>query len=193
MHSSSDDLRLTPDEAAQALAAIETSRDAMRSAIRAYRGHCHLWLWGFIWIAMAMLAEFLGHAGIRLFPWIALAGVAGSFGLGWFQSGKIRAQVDKRFLGVLGAVILFAAICPAILRPSPSNEAVFAYIGLVAMLCYVIAGIWFDTYLLWLGSGMGVLILLGLFLLPGIFWWWIAIFGGGPLIAAGFYVRFCWR
>jgi hypothetical protein len=61
------------------------------------------------------------------------------------------------------------------------------------MLCYVIAGLWFDTYLLWLGLVMTAFILVGLFCFAAIFWWWIAIFGGGTLIVSGFYIRYFWR
>lgn len=186
-------MQISSEEAARALAAIGTSREMMRSAIRAHRGHCHLWLWGVIWIAMAMLAEFRGLAGIRLFPWPVAAGVAGSAVLGFIQGRQIRGAVDTRFLGVLAAVILFASIVPFVLRAAPNNQSIFAYIGLVTMLCYIIAGIWFDTYLLWLGLVVAALILAGLFLFSGIFWWWIAVFGGGTLIVTGFYVRFFWR
>lgn len=186
-------MQLSPEEASRALAAIQASRDTMRSTIRSHRGHYHLWLWGLIWIAMAMLAEFRGLAVIRIFPWICLGGTAGSFLLGSIQGARIRGPVDKRFLGVLAAVVVFAAIVPTVLRPPENSPAFFAYGGLVAMLCYVIAGIWFDTYLVWLGLAIAAFILIGLFFFVGLFWWWIAIFGGGTLILTGFYIRFYWR
>ena len=94
---------------------------------------------------------------------------------------------------MLAAVILFSALWPLVLRAPVNDQAIFAYIGLVAMLCYIIAGIWFDTYLVWLGLVMTALILVGLFLFSSIFWWWIAIFGGGTLIVTGFYIRYFWR
>jgi hypothetical protein len=186
-------MQLSPEEAAQALAAIRASRESMRSAVRAHRGHYHLWLWGAIWIAMALLAEFRGQGGVHLFPWICAAGFGGSLVLGCIQGRQIRGPVDKRFLGVLIAVILFAVLGPFVLRAQVNNQIVFAYAGLVAMLCYVIAGIWFDTYLLWLGLAITALILVGLFCFAAFFWWWIAIFGGGTLIITGFYIRYFWR
>jgi hypothetical protein len=186
-------MQLTSEEAARALAAIATSRAAMRSAIRAHRGHYHLWLWGLIWIAMALLAEFRGLAGIRLFPWLCAAGIVGSGTLGLIQSRQIRMPVDKRFLAVLAAVILFAFLWPLVLPPPVGDKAQFAYIGLVLTLCYVIAGIWFDNYLLWLGLLVTALLIVGLLFFAAIFWWWIAIFGGGTLILTGVYVRYFWR
>ena len=184
-------MQLSSEDAARALAAIETSRQAMRSAVRANRGHLHLWLWGAIWIAMALLAQVRGEPGMRLFPWIVLAGVVASFVIGITQARRIRAPVDGRFLGVLAAVILFAAAVPAVLLHGPvDSKALFAYCGLAAMLCWIIAGIWFDTHLLRVGAAIAVLILVGLFFFPGIFWWWIAALGGGPMIAIGLYVRY---
>jgi hypothetical protein len=72
-------------------------------------------------------------------------------------------------------------------------RSLYAYCCLVAMLTYVIAGLWTDTYLLWVGLAVAALVLTGLFLLPGIFWIWMAIFGGGTLVLTGFYVRHFWR
>ena len=43
------------------------------------------------------------------------------------------------------------------------------------------------------GSTSTAIILAGVFLFPGIFWLWMAVFGGGALIASGFYVRHFWR
>jgi hypothetical protein len=61
------------------------------------------------------------------------------------------------------------------------------------MQVYVVAGLWTDSYLLWVGVLVSVLVILGLFCFPGIFWLWMAVFGGGTLIASGFYVRHFWR
>jgi hypothetical protein len=186
-------MQISSEEAARALAAIQTSREAMRSSIRARRGHYHLWLWGVIWIAMAMLVQFHGQAGARLLPWLCAAGIAGSAVLGFIQGRQIRIPMDRRFLGVLAAVLFFSALWPLVLRAPANSEVIFAYIGLVVMLCYVIAGIWFDTYLLWLGLLMTAFLLVGLFFFSSIFWWWVAILGGGPLIVTGFYIRYFWR
>ena len=186
-------MQLSSEEAARALAAIQTSREAMRSAVRAHRGHYHLWLWGVIWIALALLAEFRGQGGVHLFPWLCAAGIVGSGILGIIQSSQVRAPVDRRFLAVLAAVALFAFLAPLVLHASPDDKAVFAYVGLVAMVCYIIAGIWFDLYLVWLGLVIAVLILVGLFVFSTFFWWWIAVFGGGTMILTGGYIRYFWR
>ena len=94
---------------------------------------------------------------------------------------------------MLTAVLVFAVICPLVLGLPHDSKAIFAYISLVFMLCYIVAGIWFDIYLFRLGIAVTVLILVGLFCFPTYFWWWIAVFGGGTLIGTGFYVRYSWH
>ena len=186
-------MNLSAEEAAHALAAVETSRRAMRDVVRSHRGHLQLWLWGVIWIAMAMSAQFRGLAGVRLMPWLSLGGMVLSFIIGLSQSSHVRGPIDRRFLAVLVAIVGFAGVWPLVLGWPADPHAMFAYTALVAMFCYVVAGIWFDVYLLWVGLIISALILVGLFFFPAIFWWWIAVFAGGSLIATGFYVRYAWR
>ncbi len=185
--------RITPSEAARALAAIASSRAAMRTAVRAHRGHTYLWLWGGIWTAMALLAHFRGLAGVQLFSWMGLGGVVASFLIGRRERSTIRLPVDRRFLRVLAASLLFGLAWLTALGGPRTPEHGFAYIGLLVAQAYVIAGLWFDSYLLALGLMVAATMLTGLFAFPAFFWIWIAVAGGGTLIASGFYVRYGMR
>jgi hypothetical protein len=186
-------MNISREEAAQALGAIEASRSTMRAIVRSYRGHYLLWLWGGIWAVMALAVQFYGQQGIRFFPWIGGTGMVASLAIRCAQSGTVRMPVDKRFLRLLLAIIIFAFVWPLVLGLPPNPKVVFAYFGLVAMFYYVVAGIWFDMYLLWVGLVVSGLIVAGLLFFPAIFWWWIAIVCGGTLVGTGFYVRFFWR
>ena len=186
-------MEYSPEEAARALAAIESSRSVMRQIVRTHRGHYYLWLWGVIWAAMALLAEFKGNDGLRLGNWLCIAGSGASFLIGFLQSTRLRAPLDRRFLGLIAVIIGFGVILPFVLRGPADAKASFAYVALISMLCYIVAGLWFDVYLFWLGLAVTALILVGLFCFRDYFWWWVAIFGGGTLAGTGFYVRFCWR
>jgi hypothetical protein len=186
-------MELTPQAAAAALAEIARARAAMRRAIREHRGHWHLWIWGAAWIAMPAMAQVLGDNAVRFFPWICVVGAVLSFAVGVTQGRQIKLPFSGRFLGMLGAVLLFAAIFPFVLHARPDSKEIYAYVCLVAMQGYVIAGLWTDTYVLWLGLFVTALILVGSFFLPGMFWLWMAVCGGGSLVLTGFYVRHCWR
>ena len=100
-------MTLSPDEANAALASIQRSQAAWRRAFRAHAGYLYLWLWGVIWIIMAMTAEFGGMAGVQFLPWLGLAGGVGSALIGYLQRRQVRLPVDRRFLRVLSAVLLF--------------------------------------------------------------------------------------
>ena len=188
-------LSVSPENATRALQDIDRSREAMRRAIRAHRGHFHLWLWGSIWISMALAMHFLGEGGTRLLPWFVLAGVVVSTAIGIYQSRQIRVPTDRRFLAALVCLIGFGLLWPILFGAfsAPVNDVrLFAFIALLVMQIYVLAGIWFDSYLLAIGLVVSALILIGLFVFPQVFWVWFAVFCGGPVVLSGFLVRF-WR
>ncbi len=55
------------------------SRTAMRHAIRAHYGHWYLWIWGLIWLAMALLGHFLGPSA-RPTSWPEFGSIVTYFG-----------------------------------------------------------------------------------------------------------------
>jgi hypothetical protein len=169
-------MQLSKQEAADALALIQRVRADT------------------LWILMGGLAQSRGMAGILLFKWISLAGGLASFAIGFWQSRQVRRPVDRRFVGALAALVVFGVLFLLVLHPdSPQPQRVFGYIGLLVAQCYCIAGIWFDTYLLWFGLLLAGLILVGLVWLMPVFWFWIAGCCGGAFILTGFYVRYFWR
>lgn len=184
---------LSPQEAGALLADIDAARATMRHVIREHRGHYHLWIWGAAWVAMPLTAHFGGDNAARFFPWICAAGGLLSFFTGFTQSRQIRRPANGRFVAVIVTVWVFAALFPFVLRAPFDSRTLYAFLCLVAMQSYVIAGLWTDSYLLWVGIIVSVLVLAGVFLFPGIFWLWMAACGGGSLILTGFYIRHYWR
>ncbi len=188
--------KLSPAEADRALREVEDSRAAMRRAIRAHRGHAYLWLWGAVWIAMALLVQFLGRRGYDFFPYLIFPAMLLSFAIGVFQSRQIRTPIDKRFLGAVAAILGFGILWPVVLNGSghpPNDIGNFAFICLLVMQIYVLSGIWFDNYLLFIGLLVSALIVIGVLFFAHIFWIWFAVFCGGPVFLSGFVVRYLWR
>ncbi len=185
--------QLTSEQAGAVLADIEMARVTMRRVIRDHRGHYHLWIWGVAWVVMPLTAHFGGDNAARFFPFICAAGGLLSFITGFTQARQIRRPANGRFMAVMATVWVFAALYPFVLRTPFDSRTLYAFLCLVAMQTYVIAGLWMDSYLLWLGIIVTVLVLAGVFLFPGIFWLWMAACGGGSLILSGFYVRHFWR
>jgi hypothetical protein len=186
-------MKLSPQDAATALAEVDLARTAMRHVIREHRGHYYLWIWGATWIAMPLTAYFAGDGAVRYFALICLPGILASVAVSLVQRRQISSPDSFRPFGVMAGILLFAVIFPFVLHGRPDPRAYYAYACLACMQAYVVMGLWVDRYLLWLGLFVAAMILVGFFLLPGIFWLWMALFAGGPLVLTGFYIRHCWR
>ena len=132
------------------------------------------WAWLPPAIALALVAGILGTGANRtLFLWLNRGGQAVG-DLVWFH------------LTMLGDGAVALALVLPLIRRAP-------HLFWAALLAAVVAGLWTDTYLLWAGLLVTVLVPAGVVLFPGIFWIWMAVCGGGTLIATGFYVRHGWR
>lgn len=168
----------------------------MRRVIRQHRGHLYLWLWGSVWTVIALVVHLYGETATRWIPWFILPGIAVSIAIGFYQARQIKTAVDRRFLCALACVVTFGLLSPVVsgaFDPPVNHARIFALVALLAMHVYVLAGIWFDNYLLIIGIVVSALILIGLFFFPHIFWLWFAIFCGIPVLLSGFLVRFAWR
>ena len=122
-----------------------------------------------------------------------MPGAIASVVVGLVQRRQIMVPGGLRVLGVMAAMFLFAALFPFVLHGPSDARAYYAYACLVCMQGYVVTGVWTDSYLFWLGLLVTALIMVGFFLLPGIFWLWMAACTGGSLVLTGFYVRHFWR
>jgi hypothetical protein len=185
-------MNISPDEAAQALREIEASRQAMRLAIRNYRGHLHLWIWGCAWVIVSILNWRYEMGAIRPMLWVW--GVAGacSLGIGFTQSNRIRTRVDRRFVAVCVALLLFGyAVWPPFFGGVHDYKGGFGYYTALWMQLYVVAGLWFGNCFLWIGIAVTAL-LLGSFLFAPFLFWASTLLCGLALIGGGFYVRCLW-
>ena len=97
-------MNITPEAAAQALRDIDSSRSMMRAAVRAHRGHLHLWLWGSIWMIIALISWKETPRFWIVTEWLSAAGVVGSFLIG----PPVADLFDDA--GTVGLVIIVALI-----------------------------------------------------------------------------------
>jgi hypothetical protein len=125
---------------------------------------------------------------------LCLAAVAASFAIGIFQSRQICSPLDRRFVSVCIAVLVFGyVVFPLVAHTYRGGYAEgYAVSILTWMLIYIIGGIWFDTYWLWIGITVTALILVGFLLLPAFFWGFVLL-AGLTLVFSGVYVRLVWR
>jgi hypothetical protein len=184
-------MNISSEEAAQSLRDIEVSRLAMRRAIMANRGPYQLWIWGIAWMAMAVMRG-LNHPRFWVpILWISCAGIVCSIVIGIAQSGRFRAKLDKRFIAVCATLLVFGYGIWPTFSQFRTYDSAYAYQTVLWMQIYIVGGIWFDTFLLWVGIVVTALMLGGFLVFPAYFW--IAAFlSGVTLFASGFYIRNCW-
>lgn len=195
----------TPEEARASLADIDRIAERVRKAVASSSAASTLILWGVIWAVGFMVTQLFDPIAFRV--WLALDGigvVASLYLGGWFRGSALsdphRNRIGTSWLILIGyAVIWLMLLLPgAFGRHAPARgldwgHRIGAFWCEVAMFGYVIMGLWLSPFLLRLGLLVSVLTLAGLILLPGCFYLWMAVMGGGALAAAGLYIRIAWR
>lgn len=185
---------LTSTEAADALRDI--NRTARRSA-NAYGYNVaapHLMLWGVIWAIGYGFTALNPQAGQHswlawAWPALSLAGVAGSFYMGWRMRAAAASGFDWRTLSTFVAVFAFIIALFNVVPPS-SNAQIGAFFPLLASLFYALVGIWTrGARLIVLGIVVAALTLFAYFTEPAHFAEIMAVVGGGGLILGGFWLR----
>ena len=189
-------MNISPTEAEQALAAIQAMMTKTRRAISSSGAYRFLIVWGVIWLLGFLNSQFLPNQTAG-FVWMGLDILGGILSaiIGIRMNRGVRSSTGttsgKRiaYFWLLLFFFCFAAI--SIVWPTDGKQ--------FAMLIILFAGVgWMAMGLLlsfasirW-GLALTALALIGYFLLSGIFYLWMAVLGGGGMIALGLYIRSRW-
>jgi hypothetical protein len=199
---------ITPEEARASLAEIDRIAQLTRQMIARGGSASIVILWGVIWI--------VGYADMQFLPdtprwfWMILdvIGIAGSFRFGrWSRQSPVKNPHSAR-IGLSWLILFaFAGVWLAILGPwgwtlsthevaryAPVlDRKIAAYWATVPMFAYVLLGLWLDRFFVWLGAFVTIATLAGYFFLTGYFFLWMAVIGGGSLVAGGLFIRKNWK
>ncbi|HUT30251.1 MAG TPA: hypothetical protein VMX13_10705 [Sedimentisphaerales bacterium] len=203
---------MTRQEARDSLDQIRAVVNQTRRKLAAGSTAPALIVWGAIWF-IAYLGTYMSYLlgspsyfvqlsdhiniGINMagLCWLLLIpiGVAAS----WFievRRAPTKRQHNKRWGLCFLVLFVYAGVWLALLRPWNEYQ-MSAFLASVPMFAYILAGVWADRVLLWVGVVVTLLILFGFFLLhfQPLFWLWMAVLGGGTLAGTGLYIRLCWR
>lgn len=192
-------MNVTPEEAQEALAAIQQTTVKTRRGLAQYA--YQQVVWGLLWFVGFLVSQFVQPAMLN-WIWIAvpIVGAIGSGIVGISQGRRMRVTPDSRLafissrVGIFFPILyVFGVMWFVIFQPLNALQIALFWITLV-MFSYVVAGAWLRTPLL-IGIGVGVTVmsLLGYYLLPGYFYLWSALFAGGTLLGSGIYILLCWR
>ena len=195
----------TSEEARASLIEIDGIAARIRKTIAAGVVAPLLILWGAIWAFGFAVTQFWPDAAGRLWTWLGIGGITASIFLGgWFRqtpnANPRRGRIGLSWLMLLAyAFVWLLLLVPSLARSAgmghvpDQGHRISAFCCTVGMFGYIIMGLWLSRFLLWLGFLITALTLIGFFLLPGYFYIWMAITGGGALFAVGIYVRLAWR
>ena len=186
---------ISPAEAREALDLIEATTRQMRRALAHGGMPYFLLIWGLVWTVGFAATHFLGPDSPAVGTlWLVLdaLGALASFGVGAYLGRRTPSPRGAR-IGLYWLVwTLYAALIIAFARPR-SGDQLSLLIALFAMMGYVTSGLLYRSrFLVGLGLVVTAFIVVGYLAFPAYFNLWMAFWGGGSLLAAGFYVRWAW-
>ncbi len=189
-------MNISPDEAEETLAAIESMAQKTRHSIASGGTYITLFITGAIWLIGFLCTQFLSKeivgfvwGGLSLFG--TLLGIVLGVRLGKRVRSPATAPMVKR-VGLFWLLLIFFALATILTaRPTDGKQATM-FVILFIMLGQMAMGLLFSFSSTWWTLPIAALALIGYFLLPGIFYLWMAVLGGGGMIALGLYIRLRW-
>lgn len=184
-------MSLSSEEAAKTLSQAESARRRSYELYFYHRSSPHLMLWGTIWV--------LGYGGTGLFPyysgylWDALIviGVACGFWIGRCRrvQGSTAGPRAWRLVVLALIIIFFVSATYRIMQPHFAKQFC-AYPALITGTVYMALGLWSGLRYVITGGAVVALTLIGFYTVdPHLYFFWMAVVGGGSMILAGFWFR----
>jgi hypothetical protein len=189
-------VNISPNEAEEALATIQEVTRKTRHSIASSGAHFSLIVTGIVWLVGFLCTQFLSGA-ILVSIWVGLSVVGGIVAslLGMRRSKQVRsvsAGMTARRLAVIWLLlVVYCGAAIAVAWPLNGIQMTFLIV-LFVMIGWMIMGVELSFSPVWPGLVVIVLMLLGYFLIPGYFYLWMGILGGGGMIALGLYIRSRW-
>jgi hypothetical protein len=189
-------MNISPAEAEEALAAIEVIANKTREAISKSGAYAFLIIWGSVWF-LGFLANHFLSGDLIGYIWFGLDILGGltSAVFGARMNLRVRSPSttasSKRIAWFWLLLFLFCVAAIGILWPLESNQ-----LAMIIILFVMVGWMAMGLLLRFSSIGWGLVItglsLIGYFFLPSIFNLWMAILGGGGMIALGLYIRNKW-
>lgn len=189
-------MNISPNEAEEALQAIQTMMQKTRRAISSSGAYNFLILWGAIWLVGFLNSQFLpnktsGYVWMGLDILGGLLSVVVAMRLNQGVRTSMPTTSGKRIAFFWLLLFFFCAAAIAVASPVDGKQLAM-FIILFITVGWIAMGLLLSFASAWWGLGLLALSLVGYFLLPGIFYLWMAFLGGGGMIALGIFVRNRW-
>ncbi len=201
MHASYDETRpmtISPEEAAQALASVD-SADRRMDTLRAYRGIApFMQLWGVVWIVANIATEIRPSAASTIWQLASGGGLVGTVAVIVWQSRErsrlaLRTASERRRIrgafAMLGVTLIAYFVSMSLVLGHLDARQSNAFVSLFWAITYMAAGSWLGLRLFMTGLIAVIGIVAGYQFIHEHFELWMALFGGGSLVLAGFWLR----
>jgi hypothetical protein len=196
MNKKDNPMNISPNEAEEALAAIQTMTQKTRHSIASGSAYISLIITGIVWLIGFTATQFL-TAPLIVWIWIVTSIVGSAFAtfMG-IRAGKrvhiaSSAVTGKRIAIFWVLLVLFAAAIIAVARPTDGKQITLLII-LFAMIGQMGMGLLLSFSATWWTVPVSVVALIGYFLVPDWFYLWMGLLGGGVMIVLGLYIRRRW-
>jgi len=189
-------MNISPTEAEEALAAIQTMVNKTRRAISSSGAYAFLIIWGFVWL-FGFLGSYFLPAKTAGFIWMGLD-IIGAFlsaVIGIRMNRAIRsptAAASGKRIGWFWLVLSFYCAAALAVAQPIDGKLLAMFIILFAMVGWMAMSLLLSFASVWWGLIITALALIGYFWLADFFYLWMAALGGGGMIALGFYIRNRW-
>lgn len=205
-------MSIGPQEARDMLQGVDDITSRTKKMIAFGGGDTIFVVWGIVWfiggIATHLIPGFTNgdaQTGIMIGSvWLVLvaAGMIASYRIGR-SSMPTRSPFGKSIGMLWWFLYVFVDLWIALLFPfiriegQHASHMFWTHMGAIAatvpMFAYVVFGLFFERYMVWIGLGVTALMLIGVYLLEPYFYLWMAFVGGGALAGTGLMVRKLWK
>ena len=189
-------MNVSPTEAEEALTAIQAMMLKTRRAISSSGAYIFLIIWGVIWLLGFMGSQFLPQE-ISGYAWMGLDILGGilSAVAGIRMNRGVRnpsSSTSGKRIAIFWLLLFLYCIAALAIAWPASGKQLSMLIILFVMVGWMAMGLLLSFASIRWGLVLTVLALIGYFLLPGTFYLWMAVLGGGGMIALGLYIRSRW-
>jgi hypothetical protein len=189
-------MNVSPTEAEEALAAIQTMAQKTRHSIASGSAYISLIITGIVWLIGFTATQFL-TAPLIVWIWIvtSIVGSAIATIIGIRAGKRVRiassAVTGKRIVTFWVLLFLFASAIVAVAHPTDGKQITLLII-LLAMIGQMGMGLLLSFSATWWTVPVAAVALIGYFLAPDWFYLWMGVLVGGTMIILGLYIRVRW-
>jgi hypothetical protein len=189
-------MNISTPEAEQALEMIKAMVRKTQRRIANTGAYNFLIAWGFIWFFGFLASHFVSNEIVG-YVWLSLDILGGlaSAVIGIRISRNIRSQTNlasaRRITWFWLLLFLYCFSLILVAKPVDGKQMAMIII-LFVMIGWIAMATLLSAASVWWGLVITLLALIGYFALPGIFYLWMAVLGGGGMVALGFYIRKKW-